>query len=332
MAAFFSGVETAVISTSKLHLKYLAKNGNKKALIISNLIRKPDQFLRVVLIGTNIAVILSSAISSSLALYFWGDKGISISVIFTTLIVLIFCEVIPKTIAQSNAEKISLNTAYYIKIASSILSPIEIFFSWISNFIIRILTAKKYIPSNVFFTKKDLKVFFEVGETEGALEKKEKGMIDRILNLNETYVKDVMRPQKYIVTIKESTSIENAIKLMTKEGLSRIPVYKNNLDNIIGFIYAKDFLMGNLKEKINKSINLLGLIHSPYFVLETKRVTSLLKEFQKKKVHIAVVVNKDKKISGVVTIEDLLEEIFGEIEDEFDETNKYYKENNWQNK
>ncbi len=320
MAAFFSGVETAVISTSKLHLKYLAKNGNKKALIISDLIRKPDQFLRVVLIGTNIAVILSSTISSSLALYFWGDKGIAISVIFTTLIILIFCEIIPKTVAQSNAEKISLNTAYYIKIASSILFPIEIFLSWISHFVIRILTGKKYIPLNVFYTKKDLKLFFEVGEREGVLEKKEKSMIERILNLNETYVKDVMKHQKYIVAIKEYTSIEDAIKLMNERGLSRIPVYKNNLDNIIGFIYAKDFLMSDLKEKLDKSLNLLDLIHPPYFVLETKRVTNLLKEFQKKKVHIAVVVNKDKKISGVVTIEDLLEEIFGEIEDEFDKT------------
>lgn len=320
MAAFFSGVETAVISTSKLHLKYLAKNGNKKALIISDLTRKPDQFLRIVLIGTNIAVILSSAITSSLALYFWGDKGVSISVISTTLIILIFCEVIPKTIAQSNAEKISLNAAYYIKIASSILSPVEIFFSWISNFIIRILTGKKYIPLNGFFTKKDLKLFFEVGEREGALEKKEKSMIERILNLNETYVKDVMRPQKFMVAINESTSPEDAIKLMNKEGLSRIPVYKNNLENIIGFIYAKDFLIGDLNERIDKSLNLSDLIHPPNFVLETKRVTNLLKEFQRKKVHIAVVINKDKKISGVVTIEDLLEEIFGEIEDEFDKT------------
>jgi len=332
MAAFFSGVETAVISTSKIHLKYLAKNRNKRALIISDLIRKPDQFLRVVLIGTNITVILSSAITSSLALYFWGDKGVSISVIFTTLIVLIFCEVIPKTIAQSNAEKISLNTAYYIKIASSILSPLEIFFSWISNFIIRILTGRKYLPLNVFFTKKDLKLFFEVGEREGALEKKEKSMIERILNLDETYVKDVMRPQKYMVTINESTSLEEAIKLMNKEGLSRIPVYKNNLDNIIGFIYAKDFLVDYLKKKLDKSLNLSDLIHPPNFVLETNRVTNLLKEFQKKKVHIAVVINKDNKISGVVTIEDLLEEIFGEIEDEFDKTNKYYTETNWQDK
>lgn len=320
VAAFFSGVETAVISTSKLHLKYLAKNGNKKALIISDLIRKPDQFLRVVLIGTNIAVILSSAISSSLALYFWGNKGVSISVILTTLIVLIFCEVIPKTIAQSNAEKFSLNTAYYIKIASSLLSPLEIFFNWISNFIIRILTGKKYIPLNVFFTKKDLKLFFEVGEREGALEKKEKSMIERILNLNETYVKDVMRPQKYIVAIEASTSVEDAMKLMNKEGFSRIPVYKNNLNNIIGFIYAKDFLMGDLKKKLYHNLNLSNLIHPPYFVSENKRVTYLLKEFQRKKVHIAVVISKDKNISGVVTIEDLLEEIFGEIEDEFDET------------
>lgn len=320
MAAFFSGVETAVISTSKLHLKYLVKNGNKKALIISDLIRKPDQFLRVVLIGTNIAVILSSAISSSLALYFWGNKGVFISVILTTLIVLIFCEVIPKTIAQSNAEKFSLNTAYYIKIASSILSPLEIFFGWISNFIIRIITGKKYTPLNVFFTKKDLKLFFEVGEREGALEKKEKSMIERILNLNETYVKDVMRPQKYIVAIEVSTSVEDAMKLMNKEGFSRIPVYKNNLNNIIGFIYAKDFLMGDLKKKLYHNLNLSNLIRPPYFVSENKRVTYLLKEFQRKKVHIAVVISKDKNISGAVTIEDLLEEIFGEIEDEFDKT------------
>lgn len=322
MAAFFSGVETAVISTNKLHLKYLAKRGDKKAIIVSNLIQKPDKFLRVVLIGANMAVIIFSTISSALSMHIWGDRGVIISILLTTLIILIFCEIIPKTIAQNNPQKISLKTAYYIKTASYILYPIEVFFSWISNFFIRLITGKKHIPLNAFFTKKDLKLLFEVGEREGALEKKEKSMIERILNLNDIFIKDVMIPQKYILAVKENTSLEDAIKLMNREGLSRIPVYKSNINNIIGFIYAKDFLVEDLKKKLNKNINLLDSIHPPYLVSENKRVTNLLKEFQRKKVHIAVALNKDKKISGVVTIEDLLEEIFGEIEDEFDKTKK----------
>jgi len=318
IAAFFSGVETAVISTSKPHLKYLAKKGDKKAIIVSNLIHEPDKFLRMVLIGTNIAVIIFSSVSSALLTHIWGDRGISISILLSTLIVLIFCEVLPKTIAQNNSQKISLKAAYYMKIASFIIHPIEVFFSWVSHFFIRLITGKKYVPRNAFFTKKDLKLFFEVGEKEGALEKKEKSMIERILNLNDIFVKDVMIPQKYMIAVEENTCLEEAVKLMNKEGLSRIPVYQNNINNIIGFIYAKDFLIGDLKKKLSKNINLLGLIHPPYLVSENKRVTTLLKEFQRKKVHIAVAINKDKKISGVVTIEDLLEEIFGEIEDEFD--------------
>ena len=322
IAAFFSGAETAVISTSKLHLKYLARRGDKKAIIVSNLIQKPDKFLRVVLIGTNMAVIIFSTISSALSMHIWGDKGVIISILLTTLIILIFCEIIPKTIAQNNPQKISLETAYYIKTASYILYPIEVFFSWISNFFIRLITGKMYMPLNAFFTKKDLKLLFEVGEREGALEKREKSMIERILNLNDIFVKDVMIPQKYIVAVMENAPLEDAIKLMNKEGLSRIPVYKNNINNIIGFIYAKDFLVEDLKKKLNKNINLLDSIHPPYLVSENKRVTNLLKEFQRKKVHIAVALNRDKKISGVVTIEDLLEEIFGEIEDEFDKIKK----------
>ncbi|MBA3063213.1 MAG: CBS domain-containing protein, partial [Atribacteria sp.] len=219
-------------------------------------------------------------------------------------------------------QNISLKAAYPIKTAYFIFYPIEVFFSWISHFIIRIFTGKKYVPLNAFFTKKDLKLFFEVGEKEGALEKKEKSMIERILNLNDIFVKDVMIPQKFMVAVEENTCLEEAVKLMNKEGLSRIPVYKNNINNIIGFIYAKDFLIGDLEKKLSKSINLLGLIHPPYLVSENKRITNLLKEFQRNKVHIAVAINKDKKISGVVTIEDLLEEIFGEIEDEFDKTKK----------
>lgn len=319
VAAFFSGAETAVISTSKLHLKYLAKIGDKKAIILSNLVKKPDKFLRVVLIGTNIAVIVSSAVSSALAMNIWGNgKGVTISILLTTLIILIFCEIIPKTIAQNNPQKISLKVAYFLKIASYLLYPIEVVSSWISYLVIRIITGKKYVPQNAFFTKKDLKLFFEVGEKEGALEKKEKSMIERILNLNDILVKDVMIPQKFMVAVEEDTCLEDAVKLMNKEGLSRIPVYQNNINNIIGFIYAKDFLIWDLKKKLSKSISRLGLIHPPYSVSENKRVTTLLKEFQRKKVHITVVKNKDKKISGVVTIEDLLEEIFGEIEDEFD--------------
>jgi len=322
IAAFFAGAETAVLSTSKLHLKYLAKKGEKKAIIVSNLIQKPDKFLRLVLIGTNIAIIVSSTVSSSLAIHIWGDRGVTISILLTTLIILVFCEIIPKTLAQNNSQKISLKSAYGLKIASYILFPLEVFFSWVSNFIIRLITGKKHIPLNAFFTKKDLKLIFEVGEKEGVLEKKEKSMIERILNLNDIFVKDVMIPQKYMVAVEENTSLEKAIKLMNKEGLSRIPVYKDNVNNITGFIYAKDFLIGDLEKKLSKNINLLGLIHPPYLVSENKRVTNLLKEFQRKKVHIAVVINKDKKISGVVTIEDLLEEIFGEIEDEFDKTKK----------
>ncbi len=322
IAAFFSGAETAVISTNKLHLKYLAKIGNKKAIIVYNLIKKPDKFLRVVLIGTNIAIIVSSTVSSALAMHIWGDKGVTISILLTTLIILVFCEVIPKTIAQNNSQKISIKSAYCLKISSYILFPFEVFFSWVSNFIIRIFTGKKYVTKNAFFTKKDLKLIFEVGEKEGALEKKEKGMIERILNLNDIFVKDVMIPQKYMIAVEENTCLEEAVELMNKEGLSRIPVYKKNINNIIGFIYAKDFLIGDFEKKLSKSISLLGLIHPPYLVSENKRVTTLLKEFQIKKIHIAVVINKDKKISGVVTIEDLLEEIFGEIEDEFDRTKK----------
>ena len=322
IAAFFSGAETAVISTSKLHLKYLAKRGDKKAIIVHNLIKKPDKFLRVVLIGTNIAVIVSSTVSSALALYIWGDRGVTISILLTTLIILVFCEIIPKTIAQNNSQKISLKAASCLKIASYILYPLEVFFSWVSSFIIRIFSGKKFVSQMAFFTKKDLKLLFEVGEKEGALEKKEKSMIERILNLNDIFIKDVMIPQKYMVAAEENTCVEEAVKLMNREGLSRIPVYKNNINNVIGFIYAKDFLMGDLEKKLSKSIKLLGLIHPPYSVSEDKRVTTLLKEFQRKKVHIAVVIDKDKKISGVVTIEDLLEEIFGEIEDEFDKTKK----------
>ncbi|MEA2021931.1 MAG: hemolysin family protein [Candidatus Caldatribacteriota bacterium] len=318
MAAFFSGVETAVIASNRLYLKKLGKKGNKKAKIISDIIKKPDQFLRVVLTGTNIAVILSSAISSSLAIYYWGDKGVSISVVVTTLIILIFCEIIPKTIAQNYADQISVKVANALKVASTILFPIDIVLSWVSNFIIRIFTGEKYIPLKLIYNKKDLKIFFEVGEKEGVLEKKEKSMIDKILNLDDIYVKDVMIPKKEVIAIKDEATMEEAIELMNKKGLSRIPVYRENLDNITGIIYAKDFLLNNSYRKLSEKINSLSIIHAPYYVLETKRLTNLLKEFQKKRTHIAVVVNKDKKNKGVVTIEDLLEEIFGEIEDEFD--------------
>jgi len=318
MAAFFSGIETAVISSDRMRLKYLAKQGNNKAKILSSILKKPDKFLRIVLTGTNIAVIISSAVSSSLAIYFWGDKGVSFSVVITTLVILIFCEIIPKTIAQNNADRISLKAAYSIRIASKILFPIEIILSWVSNFVIKIFTGKKNIPLKIIYTKKDLKMFFEVGEKEGAIERKEKSMIDKILNLDDVYVKDVMKSKKYVIAINEDFIVKDTLELMNKEGLSRVPVYQNNLDNIIGFVHAKDFLTSNLNKKLGAKVSSLGLIHEPYFVKETKRVTNLLKEFQKKRVHIATVIDNDDKICGVVTIEDLLEEIFGEIEDEFD--------------
>ena len=320
MAAFFSGVETAVIASNRVHIKNMIKKGNKKAQLISDILDKPDQFLRVVLTGTNIAVVTSSAISSYLAISYWGDRGVTISVIITTLIILIFCEIIPKTIAQSNADQVSIKAAKLLKYASSILYPIEVVLSWISNFIIKIITGENYIPLKLIYSKKDLKIFFEVGEKEGVLEKKEKSMIDKILNLDDIYVKDVMIPNKQVIGIREDATMGEAIALMSEKGLSRIPIYKGNLDSVIGFIYAKDFLTNHSNGEIKKKINSSEFVHKPFYVLETMRLTNLLKEFQKKRVHIAVVVNKDKQNKGIITIEDLLEEIFGEIEDEFDKT------------
>ena len=318
MAAFFSGAETAVIASNRLHLKNLGKRGNKKAKTISDIIKKPDQFLRVVLTGTNIAVILTSAISSSLAIYYWGDRGLTFSVIVTTLVILIFCEIIPKTIAQNYPDQISMKAAGFLKIASSVLYPVELALSWVSNFIIKIITGENYIPLKLIYTKKDLKLFFEVGEKEGILEKKEKSMIDKILNLDDIYIKDVMIPKKQVIAIKENATMGEAINLMNEKGLSRIPVYKNNLDDIVGFIYAKDFLMNQSNGTMKEKIKSMSIVHKPYYVLETKRLSNLLNEFQKKRIHIAVVIDRNKKNRGVVTIEDLLEEIFGEIEDEFD--------------
>jgi len=311
LAAFFSGIETAVISINKLRLRYLVKKGNKKASIIYELTREPDKFLRVVLIGTNIAVISTATLSSSLALYVWGERGVTLSALFTTLVILVFCEIIPKTIAQNNPEKISLSSASYIKIAYFILSPLEIFFRWISNFTIRILTKEKHTPLKEAFSKKEIKLFFEVGEKEGILERKEKSMIEKILNLSEICVKEVMKTKENMVSISESAYLEEAIKLINKEGLSRIPVYKDDPFNIIGFIYAKDFLVIDLREKINQKLNQLNLIHPLYFISETTSIADLLREFQKRKIHIAIVIDKEKNISGMITTEDILEEIFG---------------------
>ena len=318
LTAYFSEVETAVISANKLHLRYLMKKKDRNAAVIYELIRKPDKFLRVVLIGTNILVVISASLSSFLAIYFWGEKGATISTILVTLIFLIFCEIVPKTIAQNNAENISLKNAYYIKLISTLLSPLEVFFRGISNFFVKLFFREKFKYQNGFFSKKEIKLLFEIGEKDGALEKKEKSMIEKILNLNDTYVKNVMRPREQVVAISDSVSVKEAIGVMKEKGLSRVPVYKDNMDNITGFIYAKDFLMINLKKKINTPLDRLNLIHKPYFVSEDTIITNLLREFQRRKIHIAVVLGKQENLSGVVTIEDLLEEIFGEIEDEYD--------------
>lgn len=317
-AAYFSGIETAVISANKLHLRYLAKNKNRNASIIYEIIRKPDKFLRVVLIGTNIMVIIAASLSSFLAIYYWGEKGATLSTVLVTLLFLIFCEIIPKTIAQNNAENISLKNAKFIRLITILISPLEVFFRIISNFFLKLISRKKFKYQSSFFSKKEIKLIFEIGEKDGALEKREKGMIEKILNLNDTYVKNIMIPRARVILINDNVLIKEAIEVMKKTGLSRVPVYKDNIDNITGFIYAKDFLVINLKRKINNTLDRSDLIHDPYFVSEDTVITNLLKEFQMRKIHIAVVLDKQGKLSGVVTIEDLLEEIFGEIEDEYD--------------
>lgn len=312
LSFFFSASETAVIGLSKIRLRHLITKGIKRAQSIQRLVTKLDKFIAAILIGNDFVNIAISAIVTGLFVQIFGYHwGVVIATFISTFFVLIMCEITPKILAIKHTEKIALFTAPFMELFIRIFHPIILIFTKTSNFILKLLRIEPGKRSPLI-TEEELRMMIEIGKEEGVLSDEERKMLHRIFEFGDTLVKDVMMPKDKIVGVNIDSNSDVVLNIFVEEGHARLPVYEGTIDRIVGIIYARDLLY-ILRDK--GLFLLQDLIHEAYYVLPTMRVNELLKKFQTEKIQIAVVVDKDRKTQGLVTLEDLIEEIVGEIEE-----------------
>jgi len=318
MSFFFSASETAIISLSKIRLRHMVAKGMKRAQIIQRLVHNLDKFIVAILIGNNFVNIAISAIVAGVFVSFFGYQwGILISTFVTAFFVLILCEITPKILAIKHTDRVALFMAPVMEAFIKAFGLVIRFFMGISNLILKLFkvdTSKK----SPLITEEELRLMIEIGREEGILSDEKRGLLNRVFEFGDIRVSKVMMLKDKIIAASKDSSVEQLLNIFVEEGYARLPVYEGSIDNIIGIIYARDMLY-MLRDK--GLFILPDLVHRAYYVPVTMRVNELLRKFQSEKIQIAIVVDEDKKTLGLVTLEDLIEEIVGEIEEKYTKKN-----------
>ena len=315
LSGFFSASETALTAFRSIHLEKLEDGKhNKQVNLLKKWLKNPNEMLTGLLLGNNIVNILASSIATIVTIQFMGtsSKSVAVATIGMTVVILVFGEITPKIIAKNHSLKIAGVVIVIVYWFSFFTKPLIKILIWISKFIGRLLGIELE-DETLMITEEDIISFVNVGEAEGVIEEDEKEMIHSIVGFGETSAKEVMTPRTAMLAFEGNKTIDDIWYEMVDNGFSRIPVYEDTIDNILGVLYIKD-IMNCIKDG-NTNVPIKNFIRPGYFVPETKSIIEILKEF---KAHIALVLDEYGGIVGLLTIEDLIEEIVGEIRDEFD--------------
>ena len=327
--ALFSSAEMAIVSLNKNKLKILIEDGNKKAILLDNLLKEPSKFLSTIQVGITLASFFASASAATGLSQFLSEAlkplkipySSQISMILITFILsyvtLVFGELIPKRIALRNSENIALSSVGVIVFISTIFSPFVKFLTFSTNLVLTILRMREdNIEEKV--SKEELRSLVEVGKEHGVINETEQEMIENIIEFDEKIAREIMIPRTKVFLIDKNISIHELFENKEIEKYSRIPVYENEADNIIGILMAKDLMIEAYKKGFD-NIKISDLVQEAYFVPETKNVNELFNEMQLEKKHITILIDEYGGFSGIVTLEDLIEEVMGNIDDEFDD-------------
>ena len=327
--AFFSSAEMAIVSLNKNKLKILIEDGNKKAILLDNLLQEPSKFLSTIQVGITLAGFFASA-SAATGLSQYLSNALQplnipysnqISMILITFLLsyvtLVFGELIPKRIALRNSEKIALSSVGVVVFISRLFSPFVKFLTFSTNLVLTILKMKEdNIEEKV--SKEELRSLVEVGKEHGVINEAEQEMIENIIEFDEKIAREIMIPRTKVFLIDKNISIHELFENKEIGKYSRIPVYENEADNIVGVLLTKDLMMEAYKKGFD-NIKVADLLQEAYFVPETKNVNELFNEMQLEKKHITILIDEYGGFSGIVTLEDLIEEVMGNIADEFDD-------------
>lgn len=313
LSSFFSATETAFSSVNKIRLKNYASSGDKRAKKALKVAENFDNALSAVLIGNNIVNIAAASIGTVAFVALIGDAGVAVSTIVLTFVVLIFGEVLPKSIAKEHPENFTLAVAGILDFLIKVFTPLIWLLMKIKKLFTSKLVSTNQQPS---VTEEELKFIIEEIEDEGVLNEHESELVQSAIEFNDITVSEILTPRVDVVAVDITESPEKIKDIFFSEGFSRIPVYEKTIDNIVGIITEKDFMRQYL---INKDVNIKGLLQQAMFVPPKKHIAELLKEIQKTKMHLAVVTDQYGGTLGIITLEDIIEELVGEIWDESDE-------------
>lgn len=315
LSGFFSGSETALFSMSKLRVRHLMDEDVPKADHVYRLISEPSRLLSTLLIGNNVINIVTSSLATVLAISLFGARfGVPAAMVFTTLLVLLFGEIIPKTYARNFPEKWSFRVVGTIRFVMSALSPLITAFTSVTNLVLRLMGKSETRTSLV--TEDELRTVINLGQKEGIIEAEERSMLSSVLEFTDTVVREIMVPRVDIYALEIETPLKQAAQAAIDGRHSRIPIYDKSIDHIVGIVHARDLLSGILT--LPES-DLAMLMHSVMFVPEALPVGRLLSMMQQKRVSMVIVLDEYGATSGIVTVEDIVEEIFGDIADEYDD-------------
>ena len=333
--AFFAASEMAIVSLNKTKISLLASEGDEKAIIISKLLDEPSRFLATIQVGITLTGFLASAFAAtSISKYvtkllenfgIYGGEQISVVVItiLMSYLTLVLGELFPKRVALNNSEKISMMVIKPILFFSKITKPFVKMLTFSSNVLLRIFGINSEdLEEQV--SEEEIRMMINVGEETGVINETEKEMIDGIFQFDDTLAKEIMTPRTNVFAIDITMPMNELIDQVLEEQYSRIPVYEDDIDNIIGVLYMKDLFV-ELRRKDLELEDVRSLLRPAYFVPETKNIDTLFKELQNTKNHMAMLIDEYGGFSGIVTIEDLIEEVMGNIFDEYDENDDYIK-------
>ncbi len=323
-SAFFSGSETAFISLQRFRLEYLVNTRVKGAEKVARMIERPERFLSVVLFGNTLVNAAAAALATYIATNYWGEQnGIIIATICLTVILLIFCEATPKTVATRHAEKLSLFLYRPLQVISWIFTPFVFALSWIGSGFTRIVGGTP-VPQSII-SDEEIRTMISVGREEGTVEEAEAKLLHKVFDFGDRPVHEVMVPRLEVVALQQGSTIADFLKLYTESPISRFLVYKENMDNVVGVLSVKNVLMARAKGTINNETAIDDLVRPTYFTPETKRINELFFEMRDNGYRMAVIVDEYGGTAGIVSLSRLVEEIVGEVGDELAGIEKDYE-------
>lgn len=316
-SGFFSGSETALFSLSSIQREQIKKTGDKKSILINKLLSRPRKLIVTILIGNDMVNIAASVFAASLFMSFNKEHGEWIAIAVMTPVTLIFAEVVPKTLAMTYNEKVAPLICGPLHLFSKLILPIRFILYHISVLLSKFAGFEKHHISAVIM-EDEFRALVDQSHKNGEIKRAERDIIHNVFEFSNTCAFEIMTPLEEIFALPEDMTIEKAVKAVQQSRFLRIPVYRDHLNNIAGILYTKDLLKINTTKPGGKENTIREICRIPFFIDEKIKTDDLFHILKKKRIHIAICINKQEKVTGLLTMDDLLGELFGEIHDEFD--------------